>query len=126
MGTQQTAADTDASIRALLIRLAGQAEAMATEAREAAGEEDLPGGPPASEPPADFLALFRNPGKETAIRAWCRAYTAGALAERERCAQLAEQEAAHTDLQVVSDETRITGGVLRHFAARLRGGEAGG
>jgi hypothetical protein len=40
--------------------------------------------------------------------------------ERERIAQLAEQEAAHADLQVASDEARIVGAVLRKFATRLR------
>ena len=43
-----------------------------------------------------------------------------AAAERERCAQMAEQDAGHADLQVASDEARIVGEVLRHFAAKLR------
>jgi hypothetical protein len=48
------------------------------------------------------------------------AFLAGMAAERERCAQLAEQEAAHADLQVASEEARIVGAVLRNFAEWLR------
>jgi hypothetical protein len=50
-----------------------------------------------------------------------RGYDAGVAAERERCAQVAESEAAKTDLMVECEETRIAGTVLRNFAAHLRG-----
>jgi hypothetical protein len=41
--------------------------------------------------------------------------------ERDQCIQMAEQDAAHADLMVASDEARIVGEVLRNFADRLRG-----